>query len=196
MGLTDKQKKILDFITAYSEENGLAPSRQDIASHFGYSSLGTVEDYLKALENNGFLSRASGAHRNLTVISKDRNLPLLGLVAAGRPIEYTIHDQTVEVPSSMIKGPFEHFALKVSGDSMVDIGIIDGDFVVIRKQTDAQNSDIVVAMVNNEATIKRLFKKKNKIELHAENKKYKPIIIEPGIDFRIVGTLAGLVRLT
>jgi repressor LexA len=195
MSLTDKQQKILEFITQYSEENAYAPSRQEIATHFGFSSLGTVEDYLKALENGGYVLRSAGGRRNLTVIDRDRNLPLLGKVAAGRPIEYTIHDQTVEVPSSMIKSPFEHFALKVSGDSMVDIGIVDGDIVVVRKQPDAENGHVVIAMLNNEATIKRLQKKKNKVELISENPKYKPIVVEPIDDFRVVGVYAGLIRI-
>jgi len=195
MGLTDKQQKVLEFITGYSEEHSYAPSRQEIANHFGFSSLGTVEDYLKSLEAGGFLQRSAGGRRNLTVISKDRMLPLLGKVAAGRPIEYTIHDQSVEVPSSMMKGAYEHFALQVSGDSMVDVGIIDNDIVVVRKQESAEPGSIVVAMLNNEATIKRLFKKKNKIELHSENPKYKPILVEPEDEFRIIGTFAGLLRI-
>lgn len=195
MGLTDKQQNVLEFITNYSKEKGYAPSRQEIADHFGFSSLGTVEDYLKALETNGFLQRSGSGRRNLTVLSKDRHLPLLGKVAAGRPIDYSIHEQTVEVPSTMTRAPYEHFALQVSGDSMVDVGILDGDIVVVRKQHDADNGEIVVAMVENEATIKRLFKKKQKLELHSENEKYKPIIVEPHQDFRIVGVMAGLLRM-
>lgn len=194
MALTDKQQKILVFLSQYTEEHGYAPSRQEIATNFGFSSLGTVEDYLKALESGGFVQRSSGGRRNLTVLSKERMLPLLGKVAAGRPIEYTIHDKTIEVPSSMIKGAYEHFALQVSGDSMVDVGILDGDLVVVRKQEDASPGNIVVAMVNHEATIKRFFKKKSKVELHSENSKYKPIIVEPSDDFHIVGVLAGLLR--
>lgn len=194
MALTDKQQKVLEYITNYSEANGYAPSRQEIADNFGFSSLGTVEDYLKSLESGGFVQRSSGGRRNLTVISKDRMLPLLGKVAAGRPIEYTIHDQSVEVPSSMMKGAFEHFALEVSGDSMIDVGIIDKDIVVVRKQENAEAGNIVVAMVNNEATIKRFFKKKSKVELHSENPKYKPIVVEPEDDFRILGVFAGLLR--
>ena len=195
MGLTDKQQRILDFLTSYTEQNGYAPSRQEIASHFGFSSLGTVEDYLKALEGQGFVQRSSGGRRNLTVLTKDRHLPLLGKVAAGRPIEYSHHERTIEVPSTMTKAAYEHFALEVSGDSMVDVGILDGDIVVVRKQQEADNGEIVVAMINNEATIKRLFKKKQKIELHAENSKYKPILVEPEQQFHIVGVMAGLLRM-
>ncbi len=195
MGLTDKQQKILDFLSAYTEENGFAPSRQEIATNFGFSSLGTVEDYLKALELGGFVLRSAGGRRNLTVIPRDRMLPLLGKVAAGRPIEYTHHDRSIEVPSTMIGGAYEHFALEVSGDSMIDIGILDGDIVVVRKQETADAGEIVVAMVNNEATIKRFHKKRNRVELHSENAKYKPILVEPEDDFRILGRFAGLMRI-
>ena len=196
MPLTEKQQKILDFIIKFSQKNSYAPSQREIATHFGFSSLGTVQDYLKLLEERGYLEKSFYSRRNLTIVQKERNLPLLGKVAAGRPIDYSIHDRSIEVPSTMLKGTKEHFALEVSGDSMIDAGILDGDIVVVRKQDEAANGEVVVAMVNQEATIKRLHKKKDRVELHSENSKYKPILVQTSDEFRIVGILAGLLRVT
>jgi repressor LexA len=197
MALTEKQQKVLDFIQGYSLQEGEAPSQREIAEHFGFKSLGTVQDYLKALQARGCLEKAFYSKRNLSVVQSegDRLLPLLGKVAAGQPIEYTMHDNNIEVPTSMLKSGSEHFALKVVGDSMVDIGILENDYVVVRKQSEAENGRVVVAMINNEATIKRMFKKSGIVELHSENAKYKPIFVKPDQEFRVLGIFVGLIRL-
>lgn len=195
MALTEKQSKVLEFIQAYTQEQGFAPSQREIAEHFGFRSLGTVQDYLTALQSRGALEKSFYSKRNLAVVQTERQLPLLGQVAAGRPIDYVFHDQTIEVPSTMLKGVQEHFALKVSGDSMVDVGILDGDFVVVRKQPDAEEGQIVVAMINNEALIKRFFRRRGQVELHSENSQYRPILVRAEDDFRCLGVFAGLIRL-
>lgn len=193
-GLTPKQKRFLDFIQEYNREHGCNPSQTEMARHFNLSSLGTIQTYLKILEQKGFITREQNAVRGLTILPKNRLLPLLGKVAAGLPIEHAIHHEEIEVPSTMIESDKAHFALKVKGDSMKDIGILDGDYIVVREQAHADTKQVVVAMVNNEAVIKRLIRKKDRVELHSENEKYTPIVIAPRDDFRILGVFVGLMR--
>ena len=210
--LTPKQKDILDYITKFSGKHGYAPSQHEIAKHFGFKSLGTVQNYLVRLERQGALRKTWNARRGTQVVapqpeySEGRmpesaltavSLPLLGRVAAGRPIEAVQSDETIEVPPSMIKAG-SHFVLKVQGDSMIEDGILDGDYVVIKKQPTAENGQTVVALINNEATIKTYYNKGSKVELHPQNSKYKPIIIDADSDaddFKIEGILKGVIRL-
>lgn len=195
MGLTEKQQGVLDFLKSYEKKHGIIPTQREIANHFQFKSVGTVQDYLVYLEKHGHIQRAQHEKRNLIINPGERTLPVLGKVAAGEPIEHSMHDEFIEVPSTMIKRGHRHFALMVKGDSMIDIGIVEGDFVVIRQQAIAQNSQIVVAQINNEAVIKRYFKKKGKVELHSENPKYEPIVISGEDDFKILGIFVGLLRL-
>ncbi len=210
--MTPKQREVLEFMTSFSEEHGYAPSQQEIAKHFGFKSLGTVQNYLVRLERQGFLRKAWNARRGTEVVAAATNhtprvattsahsgavpLPLLGRVAAGKPIEAMEHDQTVDVPEEMLTKGGDHFALRVKGDSMIGDGILDGDFVVIRKQTQAANGQTVVAMIENEATIKRFQRKGDRIELQAANPAYAPIVVEAAASntFRIEGILVGLIR--
>jgi repressor LexA len=196
MELTPKQKRFLDYILEYTRQHGCNPSQKEIAKHFQLSSLGTVQTYLKTLEQKGFISREQNAVRGIKVMPKNRMLPLLGKVAAGLPIEHAIHHEEIEVPSTMVTdSEIAHFALRVKGDSMKDVGILDGDCIVVRHQHHANSGQLVVAMINNEAVIKRFFKKKNQVELHSENEKYKPIIISPDDHFQILGVFVGLMRM-
>lgn len=211
--MTPKQKQVLDFITRFRDKNGYAPSQQEIAKHFGFKSLGTVQNYLVRLEREGVLKKTWNARRSTEVVApqpqsvaasmmpvalKEHSavpLPLVGRVAAGRPIEAVQHSETVDVPATMLKGGAASFVLKVAGDSMIEDGILDGDYVVIKKQAHAENGQTVVALINNEATIKRYQHRGGRIELHPANSKYKPIIVdaESG-DFRIEGVLTGVMR--
>lgn len=214
--LTPKQKDILDFITKFSDKHGYAPSQHEIAKHFGFKSLGTVQNYLVRLERQGALRKTWNARRGTQVVAPQSHteysegrkpesaltavsLPLLGRVAAGRPIEAVQSDETIDVPRSMIKAG-SHFVLKVKGDSMIEDGILDGDYVVIKKQSNAENGQTVVALINNEATIKTYYNKGSKVELHPQNSKYKPLIIDmdsgsDADDFKIEGILKGVIRL-
>lgn len=198
--LTPKQKQILDYLTHYREKHGYAPSQHEIAKHFGFKSLGTVQNYLVRLERQGVLQKTWNARRGMQVLPPSQPqrtssavavpLPLLGRVAAGRPIEAITTDETLEVPSSL-RGDF---VLKVTGDSMIEDGILDGDYVIIQKQSTAESGQTVVALIHNEATIKRYHPRGGRVELHAANPAYKPIIVERG-DFRIEGVLKGVLRL-
>lgn len=199
--LTPKQQKFYQYIKEFLEARGYAPTLQDMAQHFQLSSLGTVQQYLEALESKGYIERSSKA-RGLKLIkksvAKDKEslvaLPVLGKVAAGRPIDYKKNNESVVVPPWMLKKNGEHFVLEVQGDSMIDEGIFEGDRVIVHRQTNADSGQIVVAMLDEEATIKKLVRKKQRTELHSANSKYAPIIVPEGASFRIEGVYCGLLR--
>ena len=195
--LTPKQHKFYNFIKHFLRQQGYAPTLQDMAQHFQLSSLGTVQQYLDALEEKGYIERSSKA-RGLKLIKKVEAkkllLPVLGKVAAGRPLEYKKNAESREVPSWMLKKQGEHFLLQVQGDSMVNEGILEGDYVVVHRQSSADSGQIVVAMLEEEATIKKFIRKKQKMELHSANPRYAPILIPEGSSFRIEGVYCGLLR--
>jgi len=194
--ITPKQKKILEFIRSHAEREGYPPSQQEIARAFGFRSLGTVQNYLVRLEREGLLSRQWNARRGMRVVRPEGRgveLPLAGTVAAGRPIEAVENPDTIEVPASMV-GAGENFVLRVQGDSMIGDGILDGDFVVVRKQAAAENGQTVVALIENEATVKRLHRKGGRIELHPANPAMQPIMVEGEESFRIEGVVVGVIR--
>lgn len=194
--LTPKQKAILDFILAHTEREGYAPSQQEIARAFGLHSLGTVQNYLVRLEREGVLRRDWNARRGLQVLrpqSAALELPLAGTVAAGKPIEAIATPDTLEVPPSMV-GAGENFVLRVRGDSMIGDGILDGDYVVVRKQARAENGQTVVALIDGEATVKRLVTRGQAVELHPANPALQPIMVAPDADFRIEGVVVGVIR--
>lgn len=194
--LTPKQKKILDFIDVYTDREGYPPSQQEIAGAFGFRSLGTVQDYLVRLEREGHLSRSWNARRGMSVVRPKISgavLPLAGTVAAGRPIEAVETPDTIEVPPSMV-GPGENFVLRVKGDSMIGDGILDGDYVVVRKQATADSGQTVVALIRGEATVKRFHRRGKRIELHPANPAMTPIVVEGEESFRIEGVVVGVIR--
>jgi repressor LexA len=199
--LTPKQKRLLDYIRAASEANGYAPSQQEIADHFGFRSLGTVQNYLVRLEREGFLRRIWNAKRALEPVELKREvheiagaeLPLLGFVAAGRPIEAVASQDAVEVPPSMIRRG-ENFALRVKGDSMIGDGILDGDYVIVCRRPTAEMGQTVVALVDGEATVKHFHKTGAGVELRSANPAYPTILVGPEQDFRIEGVVVGVIR--
>jgi repressor LexA len=194
--LTPKQKRVFDYIRDFTEAQGYAPSQQEIAARFGFRSLGTVQNYLVRLEEQGFLRRSWNAKRALEVVdrgSASPDVPLVGRVAAGRPIEAVAQDERLEVPSWTL-GKGEHFALLVKGNSMVGDGILDGDYIVVRRQADAANGQTVVALVDGEATVKRFFRRADGIELQPANPTMTPIRVEPGQDFLIHGLVVAVIR--
>ncbi|HSH70407.1 MAG TPA: transcriptional repressor LexA [Deferrisomatales bacterium] len=196
-GLTPKQKQVLEFIHGYAEARGYPPTQQEIATRFGFRSLGTVQNYLVRLEQHGLLRRSWNAKRAIEVVGpKQTNaleLPLLGTVAAGRPIEAVSTDDTLEVPPSMVGGG-ENFVLRVKGDSMVEDGILDGDYVVVRRQQTANNGQTVVALVDGDATVKRFHRRGNGIELLPANVAMRPIQVSAEQQFEIEGIVVGVIR--
>ncbi len=192
--LTPKQKNVLEFLQRFIQENGYSPSYQEIANAFGLASRSTAQKYVERLREAGYLEMDAHSKRGVSVKQSGIHVPLLGKVAAGRPIEYHIHQEFVEVPSSFLSIDMDHFCLVVQGDSMIGAGILDGDYAVIRKQTQAENGTVVVASVEGEATLKKIFRKRNQIELHAANPKYPPLVITPPTQLRVEGVLTGVLR--
>lgn len=196
MDLTPKQQKILQYLREYRTAKGCAPTQWEIAKRFRLKSLGSVQDYLKALEEKGYVARTWNGKRALRLSEQGTpavRIPLAGRVAAGRPIEAVEQTEELDVPASLLKGG-ENFALEVKGDSMIEDGIHDGDFVIVRKQETAVRGETVVAVVDGEATVKRYYPKRGAIELHPANPSYHVIVVEPEQDFRIAGVVVGLVR--
>jgi repressor LexA len=196
--LTDRQKAIYDFLLKTIREKGFAPSIHEIGRQFKIASTNGVSDHLKALEKKGYIHRVGKRAIEVvnalgkSVLSATREVPLLGRVPAGKPFlsEENI-EGVVTIPDDIGSG--ERFALLVKGDSMIDAGIMDGDRVIMKQQDTAENGEIVCALINGEATLKRFFKKDGVVTLKAENEKYAPIVVSEG-EFRIAGRIVGLLR--
>ena len=196
MNLTKRQKEILDFLRAYREAHGISPTQREIREEFGLSSFGTVQKHLKRLEEKGALSREWNRSRGVAPAEdkSGRAVPLLGLVAAGRPIEPFPDEETVEVPSALLsRTRGEHFVLRVRGDSMIEDGIRDGDLVVVSKRSTAQNGQTVVALVRGEATLKRYYAEGSRVRLQPANAGMRPITAEAR-DVVVQGVVTGLMR--
>lgn len=199
MSLTKKQKQVLDYIKEYIDENEVSPTQVEIQEFFGFKSLGSVQDYIRYLKNAGYLENDANSVRGLKPIDPNEPtqentiaIPMHGSVAAGNPIEAMEGQETIDIPAHMVRKG-RHYALTVSGESMIEDGILDGDVIVVKEQNTAQNGETVIAVIDNEATVKRYFKKSKQIELHPANATMKPIIVDHG-DFQIKGILVGLIR--
>ena len=197
MKLTEKQKEFLAYLSGYIDEWGQSPSFDEICSRFGFSSYNTVTTYLKLLEKKGYIRLPDkNRKRSVEVISpvetRRFEVPLLGKVAGGKPIEAIENYDVIEVPPSMI-GSGDHFVLEVSGFSMKEEGIMDGDFVVVRKQSWAETGETVVALIGNEATVKKYYKTGKYVELRPAHEGMESIYVEKG-DLRIEGKVVGVLR--
>ena len=194
--LTERQQAIYDFIKGYIQESGIAPSYEEIRKAFRFRSYNSVQKHLKRLEEKGYVKSPWGNRkRALNLVDPgpvDRILPLLGKVAAGRPIEAIPNPESVEVPETLLRGE-NNFALRVVGDSMVDDGIRDGDIVIVKQQRDARDGQTVVALIGDDATIKQFHRHGSQIELRPANPRMRPIVVEEG-DLQIQGIVIGLIR--
>lgn len=222
--LSPKEKMVLEYIEQCLASTGVSPSYQEIKDHFGFASFNSVQNYLKQLVQKSYIQipsnqkraiqilrsaqavqnhvqsvQASSPRASLLLKSGERgeliSLPLLGKVAAGAPIEEFSHDETVDVPPSLVRNPSKSFALKVKGNSMIDDGIFDEDIILVQKQENATNGEIVVATVENESTVKRFFvdRKKNHIELRPANSSMQSMWYPPD-KVHIQGVVVGLIR--
>jgi len=193
--LTKKQKQILDFITQFIQSYEYAPSYREIADHFGLSSTATVHEHIKSLEDKGLISSSHNAARSLEVINyrfgKSIELPLAGLITAGEPIEAIETHETIAVPQNMIRDE-NSFVLKVKGESMIEDGILDGDYVIVERNFYPRNGDVVVALLDNTyATLKKYYREKDRIRLQPANHTMKPIYSKnPAIQ----GVVKGIMR--
>src|SRR5262249_51944999 len=197
MNLTKRQKEILDFIRSYRGEHGISPTQREIRERFQLSSFGTVQKHLKRLEEKGALAREGNRSRGIAPREEapaagGRGVPLLGLVAAGRPIEPFPQEESIEVPSTLL-GKGEHFVLRVRGESMIEDGILDGDFVVVSRREKAESGQTVVALVRGEATLKRYYTEGQRVRLQPANAAMKPLTFDAR-DVTIQGVVTGLIR--
>lgn len=195
-----RQRQILDFLRQYIQSKGFAPKLKEIAQAIGVSSLATVHEHLASLERKGLIKRKFGKARSLEIVGEDVNfsqegieVPILGFIAAGSPIEpYTDPNASITIPSEFVSGKKRTYVLQVRGDSMIEEQIRDGDFVVVEQAEDANNGDIVVALLDNGmATLKRYFKEATRIRLEPANAKMQPIFVK---NVRIQGKVVGLIR--
>ena len=200
MPLTKRQREILTYLNSYSEENGYAPSFEEIAAQFGYNSLATVHEHLSNLERKGYIKRGYNESRAIEILPSSEfpravQLPLLGGVAAGMPIEMIAHGETLAVPEEFVRRPGGHYVLKVRGNSMIDAHVTDGDFVVVNERRSCDNGEMVIAMVNgSSATVKKLFREKDgRIRLQPANETMDPIYVHEN-DISIQGVVVGVLR--
>jgi repressor LexA len=196
--LTKRQREILDFLNEFIQQHGYAPSLEEIGRRFGLSSLATVHKHLTNLEHKGLIVRKWNFSRAIELVPRQKKsgaveLPLLGLVAAGKPIEALESTDTFTVPEEFIRRQ-NTFVLRVKGNSMVDDGIWDGDYVIVEERPAAENGETVVALVNGEATVKRFYNEKGgKIRLQPANESMQPIIARDK-DVEIRGAVVAVMR--
>ncbi len=202
IGLTTRQTEILDFIRDTVKGTGMPPTRAEISTMFGFRSPNAAEEHLRALERKGAIEISSGIARGIQLAEQIAGtmqsiiaLPLIGRVAAGSPIlaEQNV-EKNVPVDPSMFK-PKADYLLKVRGESMRDIGILDGDLLAVHAQPEARSGQVVVARLGNDVTVKRFVRKDGRIELVAENPEFEPIVVDPRRDeFVIEGLAVGIIR--
>ncbi len=194
MYLTKKQSAILDYLKSYDSDNGFTPTFEEIARHFGFKSKGTVYKHINALKTKGVIKQAWNRVRGIEIVDtgNDNSLPVLGVVAAGQPIAAVENREDITVPPELL-GSGEHFILRVSGDSMLDQHIADGDYVVIRRKKTARSGDTVVALIDkNDATIKTYYDHEKQVELRPAHPEYKSLFVDRArlsIDGIVVGVL-------
>jgi len=201
--LTKRQKEILEFIKKTTFKKGVSPTFREIMQFFGFKSIKTVQDHIKALKRKGYIKKDPNKSRSIVLDDFSKALkdtirvPILGQISAGKPI---LAEENIEgyinLDKFLIKHSKDIFALKVKGDSMTGAGILDGDYVIVKKQPTVENGSIACILIDNEATVKRFYKKENYIELKPENPDYKPIIKtrDTTTDILILGKVVGVFR--
>ncbi len=200
MSLTKRQREILTYLTEYSAGNGYAPSFEEIASQFGYSSLATVHEHLSNLERKGYIKREYNESRAIELLPSDifprsLQLPLMGTVAAGMPIEAIQSQEMISVPDDFVKKTGNHYVLRVRGNSMIDEQIRDGDFVIVNERETADNGEMVIALIDGtSATVKKLYRERDgRIRLQPANESMSPIYVHEN-DISIQGIVVGVLR--
>lgn len=200
MPLTRRQRQILDYLNSYTAENGYAPSFEEIAEHFNYNSLATVHEHLTNIERKGYIKRTYNESRAIEILPSDVitravEIPLMGAVAAGVPIEVATDAETVSVPEDFVRRSGNHYALRVRGQSMIDDQIRDGDVVVVHDRNAADNGDMVIAMLEgSSATVKRYYRERDgRIRLQPSNDQMAPIYVRED-QMQVRGIVVGVLR--
>lgn len=193
----NRRLEIYNFIKSYVEAKGYPPSVREICAAVGLKSTSTVHMHLENLESKGLIKRDSTKPRTIEIMENSPkkemiNVPIIGTIAAGTPILAVENiEDTFPIPIDYIKNKKQLFMLRIHGDSMIDAGILDGDFAIMEKSNSAKNGEIVGALIENEATLKRFFKEDGYVRLQPENRTMKPIIVQ---NCTIIGKLAGIYR--
>jgi repressor LexA len=197
--ITARQRKVLDFINQYFDIHEEAPTMAEIGKQFGMTSLASVHNVVSILEREGMIRRIPNVSRGIELVKKEtaddrHEIPLLGIVAAGQPIEAVLNYESVSIPRDMAR-PGRMFALRVRGDSMIDEQIREDDYVVVQSQQTAENGQTIIALIDgSDTTVKRFYRGRNHIRLEAANSRYKPIIIKPPERLQIQGVVVGVIR--
>ncbi|MDP2708430.1 MAG: transcriptional repressor LexA [bacterium] len=198
MNLTKRQRQILDFITEFTRDSGYAPSLREIGGHFNLSSPSTIHAHVQALKKRGMLKTSFNEARSIEIVPAEANwtaaleLPLAGLITAGEPIEAVEEKDTIAVPADFVNDSANSYVLKVKGQSMIEDGILDGDYVIVERNPSPQNGDVVVALLDNAfATLKKFYRESKRIRLQPANSAMKPIY---AADPLIQGVVRGVIR--
>lgn len=199
--LTERQKEILDFIQEYQSEHGYSPTHREICDRFGYSSYGTVYKHLKLLQEKGFIRRDWNQKRGIELLRTapgpaadgEAELTFYGRIAAGKPIEAVANHEPIRVPQHLMGRSGEHYVLEVVGDSMIDEGIHEGDLVVVSQRDQADPGEMVVALVDSDATLKRFYPEGDRIRLQPANPHMEAMYV-PARSVRVQGVVVGLMR--
>jgi repressor LexA len=196
--LTKRQREILDYLNEFIQDHGYAPSLEEIGRRFGLSSLATVHKHLTNLQEKGFIKRSWNRSRSVELVptrsgGRALELPLLGFVAAGAPIEAIAGSETIAVPEDLA-GRRDTYVLRVKGDSMIDEQIRDGDFVIVEDRKMAENGEMVIALVGGaDVTLKKFYRENGRVRLQPANPAMQPLILDPG-QVQIQGVVVGVMR--
>ncbi len=196
--LTKRQREILDYLTDFIQQHGYAPSLEEIGRRFGLSSLATVHKHLTNLQDKGFIKRAWNRSRSVEMVptrlsGRSIELPMLGYVAAGMPIEAVASAETIFVPDSLV-GKRDTYVLRVRGDSMIDEQIRDGDFVIVEDRKTADNGEMVIALINgSDVTLKKFYREGPNIRLQPANPAVQPIVVDAE-RVQVQGVVIGVMR--
>ncbi|HJO37209.1 MAG: transcriptional repressor LexA [Vicinamibacterales bacterium] len=196
--LTKRQREILDYLDEFIQQHGYAPSLEEIGRRFGLSSLATVHKHLTNLQEKGFIRRSWNRSRSVELVptkvtARSLELPLMGYVAAGAPIEAVAAAESIAVPETLA-GKQDTYVLRVRGDSMIDEHIRDGDFVIVEDRKTAENGEMVIALLGGtDVTLKTLFRENGRVRLQPANPTMQPIVIDAA-DLRVQGVVVGVMR--
>jgi repressor LexA len=198
MAITARQRRVFEYIANYFATNEEPPTMAEIGRQFGMSSLASVHNVLSILEREGLIRRIPNVSRGIELLNETSDekfeIPLLGVVAAGAPIEAVLNYETICIPRDML-GKGRMFALRVRGDSMIDEQIREDDLIILQSQQTAENGQTVVALIDgNDATVKRFYRGRNHVRLEAANPRYKPIIVRPPDRLQVQGVVVGVIR--
>ena len=199
MAITARQRRVFDYLSHYVDEHQEPPTIAEIGKQFGMSSSASVHQVLSILEREGLIRRIPNVSRGIQIVERATaeekyEIPLLGVVAAGKPIEAVLNYETVNIPRDMLRRE-RMFALRVRGDSMIDEQIRDADYIIVQSQQVAENGQTVVALIDGtDATVKRFYPGRNQVRLEAANPRYQAIVVKPADRVRIQGVVVGVIR--